>query len=115
VPEAVIAGGVHLSSITLGAIVFVCLFGAALIGILIRNRLPSHHLDSESKDVIRLSTAVVGTLSALALGLLIASANTVYNNAEAEAIYIPCTVVAVATHSHREMTTKLLQLSRNGQ
>ncbi|KQT02893.1 hypothetical protein ASG42_25785 [Rhizobium sp. Leaf391] len=73
-----------MSSITLGAIVFVCLFGASLIGILVRNRLPSHHLDSESKDVIRLSTAVVGTLSALALGLLIASANNVYNNAEAE-------------------------------
>ena len=73
-----------MSSIALGAIVFVCLFGAALIGILVRNRLPDHHLNSESKDVIRLSTAVVGTLSALALGLLIASANTVYNNAEAE-------------------------------
>jgi hypothetical protein len=73
-----------LSSITLGAIVFACLFGASLIGILVRNRLPPHHLDSESKDAIRLSTAVVGTLSALALGLLIASANNVYNNAEAE-------------------------------
>ncbi|WP_455270929.1 bestrophin-like domain [Rhizobium herbae] len=73
-----------MSSITLGAIVFVCLFGASLIGIVVRNRLPDHHLDSESKDVIRLSTAVVGTLSALALGLLIASANNVYNNAEAE-------------------------------
>ncbi|TDW26696.1 hypothetical protein EV128_11326 [Rhizobium azibense] len=73
-----------MSSIALGALVFICLFGASLIGILIRNRLPAHHLDSESKDVIRLSTAVVGTLSALALGLLIASANNVYNNAEAE-------------------------------
>ena len=73
-----------MSSIALGTLVFICLFGASLIGILVRNRLPSHHLDSESKDVIRLSTAVVGTLSALALGLLIASANTVYNNAQAE-------------------------------
>jgi hypothetical protein len=73
-----------LSSIILGAIVLACLFGASMIGILVRSRLPAHHLDSESKDAIRLSTAVVGTLSALALGLLIASANTVYNNAEAE-------------------------------
>jgi hypothetical protein len=73
-----------LSSITLGAIVFACLFGASLVGIVIRSKLPSHHLDSESKDVIRLSTAVVGTLSALALGLLIASAKNVFDSSEAE-------------------------------
>ena len=73
-----------MSSIALGTLVFICLFGASLIGIVVRNRLPDHHLDAESKDVIRLSTAVVGTLSALALGLLIASANNVYTNAESE-------------------------------
>ena len=49
-----------------------------------RGRLPDHHLSSESKDVIRLATAVVGTLSALALGLLIASAKSTYDSAEAE-------------------------------
>jgi hypothetical protein len=73
-----------VGSLAIGTFVFLCLFGASLLGILIRDRLPAHHLDSESKDAIRLSTAVVGTLSALALGLLIASANGVYNNAEAE-------------------------------
>jgi hypothetical protein len=30
----------------------------------VRKRLPEHHLTSESKDVIRLARAVVGTLSA---------------------------------------------------
>ena len=49
-----------------------------------RGRLPEHHLSTESKDVIRLATAVVGTLSALALGLLIASAKSTYDTAEAE-------------------------------
>jgi hypothetical protein len=83
-PQSEITGDVSLSSIALGTLVFMCLFGASLIGIVVRSRLPAHHLDSESKDAIRLSTAVVGTLSALALGLLIASANSVYNSAEAE-------------------------------
>ncbi|QPB21949.1 DUF4239 domain-containing protein [Rhizobium sp. 007] len=64
--------------------VFACLFGAALLGMLLRSRIPDHHLDSESRDVIRLATAVVGTLSALALGLLIASAKNVYDDTEAE-------------------------------
>jgi hypothetical protein len=73
-----------LSSLTLGVIVFACLFGASMLGIFIRSRLPDHHLDSESKDAIRLSTAVVGTLSALALGLLIASAKNVLDKSEAE-------------------------------
>jgi hypothetical protein len=73
-----------LSSLTLGLIVFACLFGASMLGIFIRTRLPYHHLDSESKDAIRLSTAVVGTLSALALGLLIASAKNVLDKSEAE-------------------------------
>lgn len=49
-----------------------------------RARLPDHHLNAESKDAIRLATAVVGTLSALALGLLIASAKSTYDNAEVE-------------------------------
>jgi hypothetical protein len=73
-----------MSSVVIGGAVFACLFGAAVLGMLLRIRIPDHHLDSESKDVIRLAAAVVGTLSALALGLLIASAKNVYDNSEAE-------------------------------
>lgn len=53
-----------MSSIIIGVIVFACLFAAALLGMLLRLRLPIHHLDVESKDVIRLATAVVGTSAA---------------------------------------------------
>ncbi|EJN26977.1 hypothetical protein PMI35_03670 [Pseudomonas sp. GM78] len=73
-----------MSSIIIGGMVFACLFAAAMMGMLLRLRLPNHHLDVESKDVIRLATAVVGTLSALALGLLIASAKNVYDSNEIE-------------------------------
>ncbi|UVD56262.1 DUF4239 domain-containing protein [Rhizobium sp. Pop5] len=73
-----------MSSLLLGGLVFVFLSAATSIGMMVRARLPDHHLNSESKDVIRLATAVVGTLSALALGLLIASAKSSYDNAEAE-------------------------------
>ena len=73
-----------MNSVALGGIVFVCLFGGALIGISLRARLPEHHLSSDSKDAIRLATAIVGTLSALALGLLVASAKTSRDAAEAE-------------------------------
>jgi hypothetical protein len=73
-----------VSSLTLGGIVFLCLFGSALAGLLLQKQLPAHHLSAESRDVIKLATAVVGTLSALALGLLIASAKNKFDNAEQE-------------------------------
>jgi hypothetical protein len=68
----------------LGGIVFFCLLVAALFGIWLRGRLPVHHLSSDSKDAIRLSTAIIGTLAALALGLLIASAKGAYDDARSE-------------------------------
>jgi hypothetical protein len=73
-----------MTSLLLGVLVFVILLAATAVGLWVRNHLPSHHLNSESKDVIRLATAVVGTLSALALGLLIASAKTSFDDARKE-------------------------------
>ena len=73
-----------MSSLLLGGLVFIFLSTATSIGLMVRAHLPDHHLNAESKDVIRLATAVVGTLSALALGLLIASAKSSYDNAEVE-------------------------------
>jgi hypothetical protein len=72
-----------LTSVALSIVIFVCLFGATLLGMRLRARLPDEHLTTESKDVIKLATAVVGTLSALVLGLLIASAKSRYDDAEA--------------------------------
>ena len=73
-----------MTSLLLGAMVFAILVAAVLCGIVVRDRLPAHHLSLESKEVIRLATAVVGTLSALALSLLIASAKTTFDNAYSE-------------------------------
>src|SRR5262245_61314052 len=72
-----------MSTLLVGAIVFVCLFGSSALGIFLARRLPDHHLDADSRDLIKLSTAVVGTLAALALGLLVASAKTTFENANA--------------------------------
>lgn len=68
----------------IGIAAFLVVFGAALLGMLARRRLPEHHLSSESRDAIKLATAIIGTLSALALGLLIASAKRSFDDAGAE-------------------------------
>lgn len=59
-------------------IAFVFIFGGALLGMLLRRLLPEHHLDSDTRDVVRVATALIATLSALVLGLLIASAQGAY-------------------------------------
>lgn len=73
-----------MSALLLAGCVFLILGLAVAVGMVIRRRLPEHHLSTESKEVIRLATAVVGTLSALALGLLIASAKSAYDSAETD-------------------------------
>jgi hypothetical protein len=56
------------------AIVFVCTIGAALFGMFLRTRLPPHHLSEQSWELVKVVLTVLGTLTALVLGLLIASA-----------------------------------------
>jgi len=55
------------------------ILGGAFGGIWLRNVLPERHLADETKDVVRLGTGLIGTISALVLGLLIASANSSYD------------------------------------
>ena len=68
-----------MSSITISFIVFACVFGGALLGILLRAVLPQNHLSAESKDIVKLGMGLVGTMAALVLGLLVASAKGSYD------------------------------------
>jgi hypothetical protein len=74
-----------LNDLAIAAIAFFCAIGAALIGALLRAKLPAHHLEPESKDVLKLVMGLIATLSALVLGLLIAAAQSSYNS-QVEAI-----------------------------
>ena len=73
-----------MSSITISFIVFACVFGGALLGILLRAVLPQNHLSAESKDIVKLGMGLVGTMAALVLGLLVASAKGSYDAQVAE-------------------------------
>jgi hypothetical protein len=68
-----------MGALAIGGIVFVCVLGGALIGMYLESVLPKHHLSDKSKDVIRVSMGMLATLSALVIGLLIASANTSFD------------------------------------
>lgn len=68
-----------MSSIGISVGAFALIFGGALLGALLGSRLPKHHLSDENKEVVRLAMALVGTLTGMALGLLIGSAKTYYD------------------------------------
>ena len=82
-----------MSSIAVSSIVLACVFGGAMLGMLIRAILPQHHSTSESKDVVKLGMGIVATLSALVLGLLIASAKGSYDAQSAELTQMSAKVI----------------------
>lgn len=68
-----------MSSLAVSLIVFGCFFGGTLVGMLLRARLPEHHLSAESKDVVKVGAGLIATMSALVLGLMVASAKSSYD------------------------------------
>ena len=68
-----------MASLAIGGIVFVCVFGGALLGSYVRILLPREHLSTDSKDVVKLGMGLIGTMAALVLGLLISSAKGSYD------------------------------------
>ncbi len=62
----------------MSVIVLACVLGGMVLGMFLRNRLPEHHLSGDTKDVVKLGTGLIGTIAALVLGLLIASANSTF-------------------------------------
>jgi hypothetical protein len=62
----------------IGFFSFVVILAGAFAGRMLRQRLPQHHLTDETKNLVSVSTAVVATISALVLGLLISNANATF-------------------------------------
>jgi Protein of unknown function (DUF4239) len=92
-------------SIKISLIVFACIFGGSLLGILLHAVLPQHHLSTESKDIIKLGMGLVGTMAALVLGLLVASAKSSYDTQSAEMTQLTANVALldrILAHYGRE-------------
>jgi hypothetical protein len=68
-----------MSAIALSCIALACISGGALLGMYLRRTLAEHHLSADTKDVVQLGTGLIGTIAALVLGLLIASAKSSYD------------------------------------
>jgi hypothetical protein len=58
---------------------FACIVAGVLLGAFLRSLLPKAHLAEESRDMVKVALGLIGTLAALVLGLLVASANSAFN------------------------------------
>ena len=81
-----------MGSLGVSVVVFACVFAGALLGITVRCRLPQHHLTGDSKDSLRLGMGLVGTMAALLLSLLVASAKASYDAQSAQVTQLSASV-----------------------
>src|SRR6266403_4681110 len=68
-----------MSSQTIFLISAGCIFGGALVGMLLHGLLPEPHLRDASKDTVKVVAGMIATLSALVLGLLVGSAKSSFD------------------------------------
>ena len=87
-----------MSHLISGLVSFAAIFGGALLGLFVAPRLPGHHRTSETQSAITVSVAVIGTLSALVLGLMITAANSSFTKRSEEV---------------RELSLQLIRMDRN--
>jgi len=84
-----------MKPLLISLLVFALIFGSALVGMFVRPLLSKSHLHPDPKDVVKLATGLIGTLAALVLGLLIASAKSTFDQ---------------KTNQVRQLTTSIIVL-----
>ena len=87
-----------MTNIAIGAVSFASIFGGVLIGRFAARRLPEKHLSSETQSAVTVSVAVIGTLAALVLGLMISAANSSFS---------------ARTDEVRQLSLQLIRIDRN--
>jgi hypothetical protein len=65
-------------------VVFACVFGSAMLGFVLGKVLPDRLLSNDAKDIVKLATGLIATLSALVLGLLVSSAKGTFDRVNNE-------------------------------
>lgn len=82
-----------MNDFTISVIVFACVFSGALLGVLLRVSLPRENLSAESRDVVKVPMGTIATMTAVVLGLLVASAKGFYDNQSHEVTEMSARIV----------------------
>ena len=73
-----------MSPLAIALIVFFLVLLGGVVGLVLRGLLPEQHLNEDSMGAVKLGTGLIATLSALVLGLLIASSKGYYDKVSDE-------------------------------
>ena len=68
-----------MSAAAVSLVVASCVFGGSLLAMYAARALPDSHLSADARDVIKVGMALIATLVALVLGLMIATAKGTYD------------------------------------
>jgi hypothetical protein len=68
-----------MHALVVGSLVFVLVFGGALVGMALRRTVPAGHLVPDAKDTVRLAIGLIVTMTGLVLGMLVSSAKSYYD------------------------------------
>jgi hypothetical protein len=82
-----------MSAWLISLLVFAIIFGGALLGVVLRPLLSESHLQPDSRDVVKMATGLIGTLAALVLGLLIASAKSSFDQKTSQVRQMTATII----------------------
>jgi hypothetical protein len=82
-----------VSPLAIALAVLACCFTAAVGGMALHVKVPNWHLDTDSRDVVKLVMALIATMSALVLSLLISSASSSYNQQVSQLTTLSANVV----------------------
>src|SRR5450631_1598769 len=82
-----------MNPLLISLLVFAVIFGGALVGMMVRPLLSEHHLQPDSRDVVKMATGLIGTLAALVLGLLIASAKGSFDQKTSQVRQMTTTII----------------------
>ena len=63
-----------MNELAISFVVYVCVIGGALAGIYLNRVLPAEHIKDETRQAVNIAVGVIATLTALVLGLMVASA-----------------------------------------
>jgi len=79
----------------IGWVVFAVVFGTAMLAMALHAVVPEHHLGADSKDVVKLGIAVIATMSALVVSLLLASAKGSYDTRSREFTQMSANIIVL--------------------
>jgi hypothetical protein len=84
-----------VTALTVALVTFALVFGGAWLGMYFRVVLSEDHLREDVRDVIKLSAGLIGTMAALVLGLLIASAKGSYDLKSSQIRQITANIIQI--------------------